>query len=156
MKCAFDKLHAHAGWVATKIEYVKKTPSNKQIAIAHVGADMFLRECYNPDDWHHNHFVLNPDFSCKAKSENTAANKKVRTDFVGPLCFGGDFFIRDSKLSEVAADNWLVIQDIGANSFALWSRHCSRPFPKVILIRQQAFSIAKPRESYESIAQFWN
>lgn len=149
-------VHAHAGWVATKIEYVKKTSGNKQIAIVHVGADMFLRECYNPDDWHHRHFVMNPDFSIKAELENKAANMIVETDFAGPLCFGGDFVIRDSKLANVAADDWLVIQDVGANTFALWSRHCSRAFPKVIQIRQRAVTVARSRESYESIAKFWN
>ena len=152
-------VHAHAGWVATRIEYVKETLSGKQIAIVHVGADMFLRECYNPDDWHHNHFVLNPDFSAKAisaKSENDAGAGVASTDFAGPLCFGGDFVIRQSKLAEVAEEDWLVVLDVGANTFALWSRHCSRPFPKVIQIRGREFAIAKPRESYESIAQFWN
>lgn len=142
-------IHAHAGWVATRVEYVKETPSERQIAIVHVGADMFLRECYNPDDWQHKHFVLQSDFA--AKTEPAA----VTVDFAGPLCFGGDFVVRNSRLPKVKVGDWLIIQDVGANSFALWSRHCSRPFPKVIQINTEEFEVVKSRESFDSIAQFW-
>lgn len=54
----------------------------------------------------------------------------------------------------------LVIQDIGANTFALWSRHCSRPFPKVIAYNSDMngadMHIAKERESFASIRDFWS
>ena len=154
-------VHAHAGWVATKIEYIKNAPNGKRIAIVHVGADMFLRECYNPDDWQHKHFVLNPNFEPKAnfepktESENASESELSTIDFAGPLCFGGDFIIRDSRLNDAAVNDWLVVLDVGANSFALWSRHCSRPFPKVILASQESFKVIKPRETYDAIKRFW-
>ena len=108
-------VHAHAGWVATRVEYVKEAPNDRQIAIVHVGADMFLRECYNPNDWQHKHFVIEKNF---AKKTDSGA---VTVDFAGPLCFGGDFVIRNSKLPKVEAGDWLIIQDVGANSFSLLS-----------------------------------
>ena len=142
-------VHASAAWVATQVEYVKNVTDNEQIAIVHVGADMFLRECYNPDDWHHRHFVLDPHFGQKTEGHNACV------DFAGPLCFGGDFVIRKSNLPRVNIGDWLVVLDSGANTFALWSRHCSRPFPKVILDGQESFEVIKPRETYDSVKRFW-
>ncbi|MBD3275314.1 MAG: diaminopimelate decarboxylase, partial [Candidatus Marinimicrobia bacterium] len=45
-------IYGHSGWVASRIEYIKKQ-EKFTTAIIHVGADLFLRECYNPEDWYH-------------------------------------------------------------------------------------------------------
>ena len=141
-------VHANAAFVASRIEYVKQNPIGKTVII-HVGADMFLRECYNPGSWFHKMSTLGADFAIKKGSSSA-------TDVAGPLCFGGDYIQRSVLLPDVSPDDWLAIHDVGANSFSLWSRHCSRPFPKVIAIDAGIVSVKKDRESLESVVSFWN
>ena len=110
---------------------------------------MFLRECYNPGSWFHKISTLGTDFMIK-KGPSSA------TDVAGPLCFGGDYIRRGVLLPDVSPDDWLAIHDVGANSFSLWSRHCSRPFPKVIAMDAGFASVKKERESLESVISFWS
>ena len=111
---------------------------------------MFLRECYNPGDWHHEMFLLDADGNIKD-------GQLVECDIAGPLCFGGDFIRRSVKLPQPAPGDLLVVQDTGANTFSLWSRHCSRQFPKVISCNgSNDIRIAKQRESVDSIIEFWS
>lgn len=143
-------VHANACWAASRIEYVK-AKHDGAILISHAGADMFLREAYNPGDWAHRIHLL--DASGRPKSGNA-----LTTDVAGPLCFGGDFVARDIELPAAEEGDVLAIRDIGANTFSLWSRHCSRPFPKVIAMDGQddsAMRVIKERESWEQIAEFW-
>ncbi len=142
-------VHANAGWGVSRIEYVKPAGKNTNL-ITHMGADMFLRECYNPGDWHHEMFLLDADGNIKD-------GQLVECDIAGPLCFGGDFIRRSVKLPEPAPGDLLVVQDTGANTFSLWSRHCSRQFPKVISCNGSSdIKIAKQRESIDSIIEFWS
>lgn len=146
-------VHANAAWAVTEIEYVKPAADISNI-ITHAGADMFLRECYNPGDWYHELHVLT------ANGELKETNERSNTNIGGPLCFGGDFLDRDRRLPKINATDKLVIQDVGANSFSLWSRHCSRQFPKVIayssLKNGEDMHIAKQRESVEKLIEFWS
>jgi diaminopimelate decarboxylase len=142
-------VHANAGWCLSRIEYVKPAGSRANL-ITHLGADMFLRECYNPGDWHHEMFLIDAQGNIKG---GTA----LKCDVAGPLCFGGDFIRRSVDLPEPSAGDWLAVQDTGANTFSLWSRHCSRQFPKVITCNGvKDVRIAKQRESIDSIINFWS
>jgi len=136
--------HANAAWTATKVHDVKSTESQHQVLIVHVGADLFLREAYNPGVWHHD-MLLQP-------SENADL---MSTDVGGPLCFGGDYLAKNIQLPKAKPGQWLIIQDTGANSFALWSRHCSRAFPKIIG-EDSELAILRDRDSFEDILNFWS
>jgi diaminopimelate decarboxylase len=50
----------------------------------------------------------------------------------GPLCFAGDIVCRSYSLPTVSSGDWLVMHDVGANTLALFSRHCSRQAPEVV------------------------
>lgn len=139
--------HANAGIAFSKIESVKYF-DNHQTIIEHLGADMFLRECYNPDQWPHEYFVIR-------KNQFNIA-KKIATDIGGPLCFGGDYLAKNALVEKSIPGDFLVIMDVGANSFSLWSRHCSRPFPKVIGHENNGYSVIKEKESLEDIIKFWS
>lgn len=144
-------VHANAAWVASRIEYVK--PKNDgEILISHAGADMFLREAYSPGDWHHNMFLMDQAGTIKANDEATTQH----SDIAGPLCFGGDFVAKSVALPQAQSGDVLAIRDAGANTFALWSRHCSRPFPKVIACKTGKMTVVKQRESFEQIIDFWS
>jgi len=142
-------VHANAGWSMSRIEYVKPAGNSTNV-ITHLGADMFLRECYNPGDWYHEMFLLDAQ-------GNEKSGLPVACNIAGPLCFGGDFIRRTVDLPEPSPGDWLAVQDTGANTFSLWSRHCSRQFPKVIsCVGTNDIKIAKQRESIDSIIGFWS
>jgi len=142
-------VQAHAGFVVTEVHTVKKDQEPK-MAIIHVGADMFLRESYNPDDWYHRLDKLNADFSCSMEQKETYT-------IGGPLCFGGDIPFRNAEVKTLKKNDWLIIYDTGANSYALWSRHCSTFFPKCIAIHTDGkLEIIKKKETFEDIKNFWS
>lgn len=143
-------LHANAGWVVSVVEYVKKG-SGKDILIHHVGADMFLRKSYNPNDWHHNISVL--DSTACIKSDGNLRKYMV----AGPLCFSGDILEREIELPEVEEGDYLVIHDAGAYILSMWSRYNSRQIPKVMGYSKQSerIEIIKQREELSSLLRFW-
>ena len=86
-------IFTNTGWAAAKVEYVKKSKAIDTIMI-HLGADMFLRKIYNPNDWHHEISVV--DSNGKMKS-----GKHKKYNIAGPLCFAGDFLEKEILLPEV-------------------------------------------------------
>lgn len=143
-------LHAQAGWVASKVEYVKHQ-EDQSIVILHVGADLLLRECYNPNDWHHEITV----------ADHEGHLKEGPDDFIytlaGPLCFAGDIIARHIRLPKVDEGDYILIHDTGAYSLGMWSRYNSRQMPKVIGYRADlmSFEVLKERESVQDLIRFW-
>lgn len=144
-------IHANAGWVASRVEYVKREP-NINTAMIHVGADLFLRKCYRPEDWHHEIFVLDNEGNIKTGIDK---NKYV---VAGPLCFAGDILADGIELPVVKEGDYIVLQDAGAYTLSMWSRYNSRQVPKVISYYEdgQKFEIIKKREQLEDIIKFWD
>jgi diaminopimelate decarboxylase len=141
--------YAGGARVYSRVEHVKDIDNQMKMAIIHVGADMFLRESYNNKDWYHNLSVCDENFQ--------PINRKTRFnyDIGGPLCFAGDIPFRNHELPEIQIGDWLEIHDAGANTFSLWSRHCSRPFPLVLGIKQGQAFVLKPRENLQDVLRFW-
>ncbi|MFA5972129.1 MAG: hypothetical protein WC780_07250 [Lentimicrobiaceae bacterium] len=142
---------ANSGWVASKVEYVKREPGYN-IIMTHVGADLFLRECYNPDDWHHHITVVDKNGKLKT---GTDKNKYL---VAGPLCFAGDVIARHLELPIVTEGDYIMIHDAGAYTLSMWSRYNSRQIPKVIGYNYEigAFEILRERESKEDLYEFWS
>ena len=143
-------IHANAGWVAARVEYVKREPGYN-IIITHVGADLFLRKCYNPGDWHHEISVTDKYGNLKSGSDT---NKYI---VAGPLCFAGDVLATDLDLPVVVEGDYILIHDAGAYTLSMWSRYNSRQMPKVIgyYSENNTFEILKERESKEDLFDFW-
>ena len=139
-------IQANAGWAVSRIEYVKEgaTPT---IAV-HVGADLFLRRCYRPDDWHHDLFITDAGGQMKTGPEQPYA-------VAGPLCFAGDLLARQLRLPRAQAGDFLVIRDAGAYTLSMWSRYNSRQIPKVIGCDGNNFTVLRGRESLEKVLAFW-
>ena len=135
--------HAPCGITFSRVEYVKGTN-----LILHVGADLFMRECYQPGVWSHGLSVHTVDGKTK-QGESAAYN------LCGPLCFGGDVIARKVSLPKVEPGDWVAIHDTGANSFALWSRHCSRPMPRMVGRRKGELATIKEKESDQEVIGFW-
>lgn len=142
---------AHCGWLWSRIEYVLPQGGNTpDTLLLHAGADLFVREIYMSNPPRHQFFAL--DGGGRLKTGRTHAY-----DLAGPLCFAGDFLGRSVALPEIKPSDQLIVADVGANSFSLWSRHCSRRFPKVIGYSEKKgeMRIFRKRESLEDVIRFW-
>ena len=143
-------VHAGAGFTASRVEYVKPE-KDVRTAIIHVGADMFLRKCYNPADWHHDVSVA--DGRARLKTGAHAAY-----NIAGPLCFAGDILAREIALPEIQPNDWVLIHDTGAYTLSMWSRYNSRPMPLVLGFSREDgrdFQVLKKRESTQDVLAFW-
>lgn len=147
--------HQGAGTTATRVEYVKRSGTS-EVAVVHVGADSFVREVYDRDNW---------SLTLRRRSGETfRSNEREscddRVDVVGPLCFEGDFLQRDVAGIDPVEGGWLMIDQTGANTFSLWSRHCSRAFPKVLLYEGaepvRTVRIGKDRQSPLDAISAWS
>ncbi len=116
-----------AGYALTRVEYVGNGPVPN--IFVHLGADLFTRHVYAPAAALVI-TVLNPD-----GTEKTGQTETV--NIAGPLCFAGDYLARNIELPNINEGDWLLISDVGANTYGLWSRHCTRSVPKVLGIDRQ-------------------
>lgn len=143
-------IHANAGWVATKVEYVKRE-KDYSIIMIHVGSDLLLRKCYNPSDWHHQITVVDKNGNPRVGID------KHRYIVAGPLCFAGDVIATDIELPRVEVGDYILIHDVGAYTLSMWSRYNSRQMPKVIAYNNKNdFQIVKGREDKERLFEFWS
>lgn len=113
-------VHAEAGFALSQIEY-RIDPGRLFI---HLGADFFMRDAYtSPRD-----FPLDVwDTYGEVRD-----GELVTFDIAGPLCFAGDYLAHGVKLANSTSEgDWLSVDYTGANTYALWSRHCSRTVPAV-------------------------
>lgn len=112
-------VHAHNAFAISKVEYELDYYQPK-ILIAHLGADLFVREVYSSAAPYHAIHLFDNDGNEKKDSENECY------DIGGPLCFSGDFIGRNINLPKAKEGDWLVVADCGANTISMWSEHCSR------------------------------
>ena len=138
----------HAGWTATRVEYVKHDRSINT-AMIHAGADLFVRECLNPRDWTHEYCVFD-SFGNPGEGTDTTP-----WTLAGPLCFSGDILARDLALPPLQEGDYIVVRDTGGYTFSMWSRYNSRQTPRIAGYRQGKFSILKEREDPDSLTGFW-
>ncbi len=131
-------LHANTGFVISRIEYCLER-RQKKILFVHVGADLFLRQAYaSGTDY---------EFRLIDRAGNEKQGPLMTYDIAGPLCFAGDYIAKQVQLPEVAEGDQLVILATGANTYALWSRHCSRDVPKMVAVwpSRQRLEVLSPR-----------
>jgi diaminopimelate decarboxylase len=136
------------GWTASRVEYVKHD-GNANTAMLHVGADLFLRECLNPNDWKHEYSVLDAKGNLKAETELQPWT------LAGPLCFSGDIIAKGVMLPAIEEGDYLVIHDTGGYTFSMWSRYNSRQTPRILGYSGQEFEIIRERESISEMLKFW-
>jgi diaminopimelate decarboxylase len=144
-------VHANSAWAASRVEYVK-TDSHVKTAMIHLGADMFLRKCYRPDEWHHELTVVDPAGSIKTGQDD------LPYVIAGPLCFAGDVLATGAILPPIMQNDYLLIHDVGAYTFSMWSRYNSRQLPKMIGYAGggKHIEILKTRETVDQVRDFWS
>ena len=108
----------------SRVEYVKPA-ADTTVATIHFGGDLMIRHIYHPGQWYHPLTVLNPDGTAKA-----GALHKYTVG--GPLCFGGDVIAEDARLPRMDEGDLLAVGNVGAYTFSMWSRYCSRSTPRFV------------------------
>lgn len=143
-------VHANTGWTASKVEYVKNYPGSRT-AVIHVGADLLMRRCYHPADWHHEIDVLDRQGRIKLNSQTE------EYVIAGPLCFGGDILAGNIVLPQIEEQDHLILHDTGAYTLSMWNRHLSRQIPKALGYYDDGaeFELLKKRETLQDIYKFW-
>ena len=140
--------YTNSGWTVSRVEYVKRDPAINT-AMIHVGADLFVRECLNPKDWHHEYSVFDKNGSLKTGKDDHPYN------LAGPLCFAGDIVAKNVSLPVIEEGDFLVIHDTGGYTFSMWSRYNSRQTPRILGYRGDNFEVLKERETVEEVMGFW-
>lgn len=142
-------IHAHAGWVVSRVEYIKKS-KERNTAVIHVGSDLLMRPCYFPGQWHH-------EISVRDKQGGEKKNKKEMYTIAGPLCFQGDIIAHNIELPEIEEGDYVIIHDTGAYTLSMWNRHLSRQIPLTLgyFKKGNKFITLKQKESLKDIYKFW-
>ncbi|MEL6179141.1 MAG: diaminopimelate decarboxylase, partial [Myxococcota bacterium] len=140
-------IQANCGFAVSRVEYVKHV-HGVQMAVVHLGADMFLRPVYHPKDWTHMFAVFDPQGRPKT-------GPKQAWTIVGPLCFGGDVIGRDRALPAIEAGDLLLIRDTGAYTLSMWSMHCSRGQPPVVGFDTDQLKVIRESQSPQGLVDYW-
>jgi len=141
-------INANAAVAISKVEYIKDFNS-KKIASIHLGADLLLRECYNPSDWYHEISVLDKDGNVKTGKD------EIPYDIAGPLCFSGDIIAKDLTMPKLEEGDFIVVHDVGAYTLGMWSRYNSRQIPIVLGADGDKLQVLKEKESVKELHDFW-
>ena len=116
-------IHTHNSWLYSRVADILPHTDPKTLII-YQGANMFVRQAYTDQKPPFEYYVMG--------KEEASKNKKY--DLAGPLCFSGDYIEKGIMLPSVDPQDAIIIDHIGANTYALWSEHCSWEWPKVIFI----------------------
>jgi diaminopimelate decarboxylase len=118
---------ADGGWCVSRVEYV--SVEGRRL-VSHVGADMFLRVAYRPEDWSHQISLL-PREGDRGPVLEVGSDEQAWEVF-GPLCFAGDKVGTLRSTIDPTPGDRVLIHNVGAYTLSLWSRHCNRPRPGLI------------------------
>jgi diaminopimelate decarboxylase len=137
------------GVALSRVEYVKR-PSDRDVAVIHLGADFMVRTAYTPEAWPHEIVVLQPDGTPKTGPRHPWT-------IVGPLCFAGDVVAADRPLPAIEPGDLVAIRDVGGYTMGMWSRHCSRGLPPVLgLLGEPPVVVTlRARETAADVVAFW-
>lgn len=112
----------YTGYAFSKIEYVVKR-GEKRVIFIHLGADYLMRDTYSKPRG-----IIFKTYNSFGEKKNTELQSY---DIAGPLCFAGDYLMKEQQLNIIGEGDWLALLNTGSNSLGLWSRHCSRTIPKI-------------------------
>ena len=127
-----------AGYLLTKIIYVKKTNKRYFIILDSAMNDMMRPALYKAE-----HMIL------PSKLSKTYVNKIH--EFVGPICETTDKFLTTPKYQKLNQKDVLIICDVGAYGMVLSSNYNLRPKPSEILVNKNLSSILTKRQKLISI-----
>eukprot|EP01084_Bolivina_argentea_P303627 524257_1 len=154
VKCLRPKLgHQHS----------RKAETNGQgldVAIVHVGGNLFVRETYNPQNCFKRITVHTMDGRSIKAYDGNGINLTPRT-IAGPLCYATDIVSKDVPLPPIKAGDLACIHDTGAYCSSAYTIYNSRAPPPVYLYTQGnsnhnmiSFKLIRNQTTSEML-QFW-
>ncbi len=115
-------IHENNSFVTSTVEYITKNTTESHNAFIHVGADLFLRKIYSS---------MNINYPLEVVGKS---GKEQTYRIVGPLCFAGDVLYESIDLPVLSEGDEVILFNTGANTYSMWSRHCSREDVNFIFI----------------------
>ncbi len=127
---------ANAGFLLSKIIYVKDTSKKKFIII-----DAGMNDLIRPALYNAKHRIL----------AAIKKNKKVKTkhEFVGPICETSDKFLFANEFQPLDQNDILIICDVGAYGIVLSSNYNLRPIPAELMVNGSNIKIIRKRQEYK-------
>ena len=154
-----------SGWIVSQVEYAQEFDDDAEqptrTVIGHAGADLLLRACYRPDIYAHRIGTFDGQTCEPLEVQRPHSYGIVQHNLAGPLCFAGDYVKKGVELPHrLEPGDFVVVHDAGANTLALWSRHCSRLAPPVFTYErvddgELSVKMRMPGERLERVLDFW-
>ena len=128
----------NAGWIVSKIIYIKKT-QNKNFIIL----DTAMNDLLRPALYGAFHNII------PSIKNSNYINKNH--EFVGPICETTDKFLNKNKFQKLNEKDILLICDVGAYGMVLSSNYNLRTKPSEILINKSSIKLISKREKLINI-----
>ena len=127
----------NAGYLISKIIYIKNTSSKKFIII-----DSAMNDLIRPALYGAKHRIIPSKIN----------KKKIlkKHEFVGPICETTDKFLTVSKYQKINQKDIVIICDVGAYGMVLSSNYNLRPKPVEILVNKSSTTIITKRQKLDN------
>jgi diaminopimelate decarboxylase len=133
---------ANAGILLSRIIYVKQGEARQFLIIDAAMNDLIRPALYDAD--HEIVPVREPD----------AKDGIERYDIAGPVCETADLFGRGRELPHLESGDLVAIMTAGAYGAVMSSAYNARPPALEVLVKDAAWSIVRPRLSYDELVGF--
>ncbi len=127
----------NAGILVAEVQYVKQTPSKNFVIV-----DAAMNDLVRPSLYGSFHRIDEVEQQGRAPFD---------CDVVGPICESGDFLAKDRQLAEVRQGERLAVYSAGAYGFTMSSNYNSRPRACELLVDGDQVTVARRRETFESL-----
>jgi diaminopimelate decarboxylase len=129
----------NAGILVTRAVFVKRG-EGRTFVIADAGMNDLIR----PTLYEAHHDIL-------PVREPAAGTARMTADVVGPVCETGDYLALAREMPEVAPGDLLAVMTAGAYGAVQAGTYNTRPLVPEIMVRGGAFSVVRPRQSYDDL-----
>ena len=127
-----------AGYLISKITYIKKTNSKNFVII-----DAAMNDLIRPALYGAKHRIIPSKLSRKKISK--------KHEFVGPICETTDKFLTVNRYQKINQKDIIIICDVGAYGMVLSSNYNLRPKPPEILVNKSSAKIITKRQKLNNI-----
>ncbi len=128
----------NAGYLISKIIYIKQTNSKKFIIL-----DSAMNDLMRPALYGAKHRIIPSKLNRKKVSK--------KHEFVGPICETTDKFLTVPKFQKINQRDIIIICDVGAYGMVLSSNYNLRPRPAEILVEKNSTKIITKRQKLNNI-----
>jgi len=128
----------NAGYLISKITYIKQTNSKKFVIL-----DSAMNDLIRPALYGAKHRIIPSKLNRKKISK--------KHEFVGPICETTDKFLTVAKYQKINQRDIVIICDVGAYGMVLSSNYNLRPKPAEILVNKTSAKIITKRQKLNNI-----